>query len=51
MTILPDIINTFTKQYPAIHLTLVEEAALSLVRHFEKEPHAGFGAYQSAAAG
>ncbi len=37
MTILPDIINTFTKQYPAIHLTLVEEAALSIVRHFEKE--------------
>ena len=35
MTILPDIINTFTKQYPAIHLTLIEEAALSIVRRFE----------------
>lgn len=36
MTILPDIISTFTQQYPAVHLTLVEEAALSIVRRFEQ---------------
>ena len=36
MTILPDIISTFTRQNPAVHLTLVEEAALSIVRRFEQ---------------
>ena len=37
MTILSDVVNSFTKQYPAVHLTLVEEAALSIVRRFEQE--------------
>ena len=31
MTILSDIVTNFTTQYPAVHLKLVEEAALSIM--------------------